>query len=69
MQRVRAHVLICAGTGCVSSGSKKVEAKLQTEVAAKGLSEEIKIVKTGCHGLCQTGPIVVVYPGGTCYAS
>ncbi|MDR1701551.1 MAG: (2Fe-2S) ferredoxin domain-containing protein [Sporomusaceae bacterium] len=41
MQRVRAHVLICAGTGCVSSGSKKVQAKFQTEIAAKGLSEEV----------------------------
>jgi len=68
MQRVRAHVLICAGTGCVSSGSKKVAAKLQTELAAKNLSDEVKVLKTECHGLCAAGPIMVVYPGGTCYA-
>lgn len=67
MERIRAHVLLCAGTGCISSGSKKVEAAFQREVARKGLSDEIKIVETGCHGFCEMGPIVIVYPEGVFY--
>jgi NADH:ubiquinone oxidoreductase subunit F (NADH-binding)/(2Fe-2S) ferredoxin/NAD-dependent dihydropyrimidine dehydrogenase PreA subunit len=68
MQHIRAHVLICAGTGCVASGSKQVEAALREEIAKKGLDKEIKIVETGCHGLCEAGPMVIVYPEGTFYA-
>ena len=67
MERVRAHVLICAGTGCVSSGSKKVEARLQKELIRQGLDKEIKVVETGCHGFCEMGPLMIVYPEGTFY--
>lgn len=67
MEHTRAHVLICAGTGCVSSGSKKVEAALRTELAKKGLEKEIKVVETGCHGFCEMGPIVIIYPEGVFY--
>lgn len=67
MQHVRAHVLICAGTGCVSSGAKKVEAALSEELVKKGLDQEVKIVETGCHGFCEAGPLVIVYPEGTFY--
>lgn len=67
MEHIRAHVLICAGTGCVSSGSKKVEAALREQLAAKGLDKEIKIVETGCHGFCEMGPLVIVYPEGVFY--
>lgn len=67
MEHIRAHVLLCAGTGCVSSGSKKVEAAFQREVARKGLLDEIKIVETGCHGFCEMGPIAIVYPEGVFY--
>jgi NADH-quinone oxidoreductase subunit F/NADP-reducing hydrogenase subunit HndC len=67
MQHVRAHVLICAGTGCVSSGAKKVEAALREELAKKGLDQEVKIVETGCHGFCEAGPLVIIYPEGTFY--
>ena len=64
----RSHVLICGGTGCTSSGSKNLQAALQQELEAKGLSEEIKIVQTGCFGLCALGPIMIIYPEGTFYS-
>ena len=65
---IRSHVLICAGTGCTSSGSVAVADALATELEAKGLTEEIKIVKTGCFGLCALGPVMIVYPEGTFYS-
>ncbi|WP_371368533.1 NADP-reducing hydrogenase subunit HndC [Sporomusa rhizae] len=67
MEHIRAHVLICAGTGCVSSGSKKVEAAFREELAKKGLDKEVKIIETGCHGFCEMGPLVIIYPEGTFY--
>ena len=66
---VRSHVLVCGGTGCTSSGSAKVIEALNTEIAAKGLADEIKVVQTGCFGLCALGPIMIVYPEGTFYHS
>ena len=64
----RSHVLICGGTGCTSSGSKNVRERLAEELKAKGLEEEIKIVQTGCFGLCALGPVMIVYPEGTFYS-
>ncbi len=66
---IRSHVLVCGGTGCTSSGSGKVIEALNTEIAAKGLADEIKVVQTGCFGLCALGPIMIVYPEGTFYHS
>ena len=65
---IRTHVLICGGTGCTSSGSLALKAALETELAAKGLTEEVKIVITGCFGLCALGPVMIVYPDGTFYS-
>ncbi|MBE6569477.1 MAG: NADH-quinone oxidoreductase subunit NuoF [Ruminococcaceae bacterium] len=65
---IRSHVLICGGTGCTSSGSAALASKLAEELKAKGLEEEIKIVMTGCFGLCALGPIMIVYPEGTFYS-
>ena len=65
---IRSHVLICAGTGCTSSGSAKVKEALVKELEAKGLTEEIKIVTTGCFGLCALGPVMIIYPEGTFYS-
>ena len=65
---IRAHVMICGGTGCTSSGSQKIIEAFEAEVKAKGLDEEIKVVRTGCFGLCSVGPIVIVYPDGTFYS-
>lgn len=67
MALVRAHVLVCTGTGCVSSGSKKVIAKLEEELKANSLDKEVKIVETGCQGFCEQGPLVIIYPEGTFY--
>ncbi|MBP3580636.1 MAG: NAD(P)H-dependent oxidoreductase subunit E, partial [Clostridia bacterium] len=65
---IRSHVLICGGTGCTSSGSAKVLAKFESELNANGLENEIKLVQTGCFGLCALGPVVIVYPEGTFYS-
>ena len=65
---IRTHVLICGGTGCTSSGSVKIAAAMEEEIAKKGLSEEIKVVRTGCFGLCALGPVMIVYPEGTFYS-
>ncbi len=65
---IRSHVLICGGTGCTSSGSVALRDKLAEELKAKGLDEEVKIVMTGCFGLCALGPIMIVYPEGTFYS-
>ena len=65
---VRSHVLICGGTGCTSSGSPALREALTKELEANGLSEEIKVVQTGCFGLCALGPIMIVYPEGTFYS-
>ena len=62
MQMYRAHVLVCGGTGCTSSGSEKLIRELEAQIKANGIENEIKIVKTGCFGLCAEGPIMVVYP-------
>ena len=64
----RAHVLVCGGTGCSSSGSGKIQDTFKEQLEEKGLSNEVAIVQTGCHGLCALGPIVVVYPEGTFYS-
>ena len=66
--KIRKHVLICGGTGCTSSGSTSLRQTLEAELAAKGIADEIKIVTTGCFGLCALGPIVIVYPEGTFYS-
>ena len=65
---IRAHVLICGGTGCTSSGSKTLQDAFNQSLADFGLTEEIKMVQTGCFGLCALGPIVIVYPDGTFYS-
>ncbi|MBP3759971.1 MAG: NADH-quinone oxidoreductase subunit NuoF [Ruminococcus sp.] len=62
------HVLVCGGTGCTSSGSPKIIAKLKEELAANGLTDKVQIVKTGCFGLCERGPIMIVYPEGSFYS-
>lgn len=68
MEYARAHVLVCGGTGCTSSGSQKIIDTLNAELAAHGLEQEIKVVRTGCFGLCALGPIMVIYPDGTFYS-
>ena len=64
----RKHVLVCGGTGCTSSGSKRIIETLEKEIAKHGLEKEVGIVKTGCFGLCALGPIMIVYPEGAFYS-
>jgi len=64
----RSHVLICGGTGRTSSKSPEIKACMEKELAAKGLDNEVKIVTTGCFGLCALGPIMIIYPEGTFYS-
>ena len=64
----RSHVLVCGGTGCTSSNSAAIIEALEKEIKAKGLSDEIKVIRTGCFGLCALGPIMIVYPEGCFYS-
>ena len=64
----RSHVLVCGGTGCTSSNSLAIIEALEKELEAKGLTDEVKVIKTGCFGLCALGPIMVVYPEGSFYS-
>ena len=65
----RSHVLVCGGTGCTSSGSAQIIQTLEQEIAKNGLVDEVKVVKTGCFGLCALGPIMIVYPEGCFYSA
>ena len=65
---IRSHVLICGGTGCTSSGSKVLMSTFEKELEKNGLQDEVKIVQTGCFGLCALGPVVIIYPEGTFYS-
>jgi NADH-quinone oxidoreductase subunit F len=67
MKIFRSHLLLCGGTGCHASGSLNVKKALIAELEKKGLSEEIKLVETGCNGFCAMGPMMVIYPEGVMY--
>ena len=67
-QTFRKNVLICGGTGCTSSDSEKLIAKMKEELAKVGLDKEVNVVRTGCFGLCALGPIMIVYPEGSFYS-
>jgi len=66
--KYRKQILVCGGTGCTSSGSKKVIAALEAALKENGIEDEILVVKTGCFGLCSLGPIMIVYPEGSFYS-
>ena len=59
---VKNHVLICGGTGCTSSKSVEIKKALEAEIDKLGLKDQVKVVLTGCFGLCALGPIMIVYP-------
>lgn len=65
---VRSHILVCGGTGCHSSGSDKIYDRFEAELEKADLASEVKVIKTGCFGLCALGPVVVVYPEGAFYS-
>ncbi|MBT9149502.1 MAG: NADH-ubiquinone oxidoreductase-F iron-sulfur binding region domain-containing protein [Dehalococcoidia bacterium] len=62
------RVLVCQGTGCISGGAEQILSSLEKEIARLNLRESIQIKRTGCHGLCQRGPLVVVEPEGIFYS-
>ncbi len=64
----RNQIMVCAGTGCTSSESPKILAAFEKEIRSRKLGREVKIIKTGCFGLCAKGPIVMIFPEGTCYS-
>jgi NADH-quinone oxidoreductase subunit F len=69
MANFRAHILICTGTGCTSSGSFAARDALVRELKKAGLENEVNVVETGCMGRCDLGPVALVYPDGTFYRS
>ncbi|WHH59223.1 NADH-quinone oxidoreductase subunit NuoF [Petroclostridium sp. X23] len=68
MELVRSHVLVCGGTGCTSSGCEKIIKEMEAQLAKNDIEKEVKVIKTGCFGLCALGPIVIVYPEGSFYS-
>ena len=68
MKLARAHVLVCGGTGCTSSGSEKIIDALNKNLEKYNLTDEINVIKTGCFGLCALGPVMIVYPEGCFYS-
>ena len=68
MDIYRAHVLCCGGTGCTSSGSNQIIERFEEKIKEAGLEKEVKVIRTGCFGLCEAGPVVIVYPEGTFYS-
>jgi len=67
MKTYRMHLMLCAGTGCVSNGSYRIQAALERELAKHRLQEEVAVVMTGCNGFCAQGPIMTVQPDGIFY--
>ncbi len=67
MAKIKMHVLVCGGTGCQASASAQIIKNFQDILAAKGLQDEVQVVRTGCFGFCEKGPIVKIMPDNTFY--
>jgi len=67
MKSYRTHLMLCAGTGCVSNGSFRIRDALQRELIQQGLQDEVDVVMTGCNGFCAHGPVMVVQPDNIFY--
>ncbi len=61
------HILVCSGTGCVSSRGNMVRERLEKEIRKRKLEERVKVFKTGCFGFCKLGPIIMIHPDETFY--
>jgi len=68
MDLIRSHVMVCGGTGCTSSDSPAIINEFEKLIEENGLAQEVKVVRTGCFGLCAAGPVVIVYPEGAFYS-
>ncbi|MEE8414122.1 MAG: (2Fe-2S) ferredoxin domain-containing protein, partial [Dehalococcoidales bacterium] len=60
-------ITLCSGTACHATGSEKVANAIEQELEQQGLKGKVDFRRTGCHGFCEKGPIVVIYPGEICY--
>ncbi len=67
MKTYRSYVLVCGGSGCISSGSRQIRDIFISEIRKEELDQEIKVIETGCVGACDLGPIAIVHPGGIFY--
>jgi NADH:ubiquinone oxidoreductase subunit F (NADH-binding)/(2Fe-2S) ferredoxin/NAD-dependent dihydropyrimidine dehydrogenase PreA subunit len=67
LKKYRTHLLVCAGTGCVSCNSFKIKEALEQEVQKRNLQNEVLVIATGCNGFCERGPILLVQPDGIFY--
>jgi len=67
MKSYRAHLLLCAGTGCVSNGSYRIKEVLERELVKHNLQDEVAVIMTGCNGFCAQGPVMTVQPDGIFY--
>jgi len=64
---IKQWITVCGGTGCQAYGCNEVARSLEAEIENQGLSGEVRVRSTGCHGFCERGPIVVIQPGGVFY--
>ncbi|MGL4345782.1 MAG: NADH-quinone oxidoreductase subunit NuoF [Cellulosilyticaceae bacterium] len=67
MSKYTMHVLVCGGTGCISSRSNEIVTELEAELKAVGMEESVQVLKTGCFGFCEKGPVVKILPDNTFY--
>ncbi len=67
MAEYKIHVLVCGGTGCKASESDLLTSNLKTEIQKQGLDDFAQVVRTGCFGFCEKGPIVKIIPDNTFY--
>jgi NADH:ubiquinone oxidoreductase subunit E len=58
---------VCAGTGCRAYGAEALAESLEKEIGQRGLSDKLGVRRTGCHGFCERGPLVVIQPSDVCY--
>ena len=68
MNLIRSHILVCGGTGCTSSGAVQLINRFEEQLTSAGIEKEVQVVRTGCFGLCEMGPVVIVYPEGAFYS-
>jgi NADP-reducing hydrogenase subunit HndC len=67
MAKYKMHLLVCGGSSCRSSASDSIIEKFKSEIAAKGLENEVQVIMTGCFGFCENGPIIKVLPDNIFY--
>ncbi len=67
MANYKNHILVCAGTGCRASRGEEIVQNLNRAIDFNGLADELQVVRTGCFGFCEKGPVVKIVPDNTFY--